>query len=193
MSENIKFQKVVVYGMVIKMCGDDIRRHIIRRMLYRCKRVDLFAKRKYNDSSRMLSGTSADSRTPLYDTVNLTFSFTLSVFFVIILYITECGLVRQCTYRSGTECLTRTKDNLCILMRITLIISEKLKSISGSLFPFESKECLKRNVKSIFYKLLSTYRTYTVRHIPSAASGKFPDFLRIKITVMTFLAVIMWT
>lgn len=179
--------------MVIEMCGNDIGRHIIRRMLYRCKRVDLFAKRKYNNSSRMLSGTSADSRTPLYDTVNLTFSFTLSMFLVIILYITECGLVRQCTYRSGTECLTRTKDNLCILMRITLIISREVQVNIRLFISLESKESLERNIKSIFYKLLSTYRTYTVRHIPSAASGKFSDFFRIKITVMTFLTVIVRT
>ena len=37
MSENIQFQKVVVDGMIIKMGGDNIGRHIICRMLDRGK------------------------------------------------------------------------------------------------------------------------------------------------------------
>ena len=81
--------------MVIEMCGNDIGRHIIRRMLYRRKGVDLFTKRKYDDTSWMLSGASPDSRTALYDTVNLTFSLSLSVFFVIILYIPQQDIFYQ--------------------------------------------------------------------------------------------------
>ena len=42
--------------MVVKMCGYDIRCHIICRMLYRRKGVDLLAQRQYNDTARMLSG-----------------------------------------------------------------------------------------------------------------------------------------
>ena len=37
------FRQVVVNGMVIKMRRNDIRCHIIRRMLYRCKGMDLFS------------------------------------------------------------------------------------------------------------------------------------------------------
>ena len=42
-SENIKLQQVVVDGVVIEMRRDRLRRHIIRRMLYRGKRIDHLA------------------------------------------------------------------------------------------------------------------------------------------------------
>ena len=65
MTENIKFQQVVVDGVIIKMRRDNICCHIICRMLYRCKRVDILTKWENDDSSRMLSGTSSNSGTTL--------------------------------------------------------------------------------------------------------------------------------
>ena len=56
MSENIQLQKIVIDRMIIKMGGDDIRRHIIRRMLHRRKRINVLTHRENNDSSRMLAG-----------------------------------------------------------------------------------------------------------------------------------------
>ena len=162
--------------MVIEMCGNDIGRHIIRRMLYRCKGVDFFSQRKYNNSSRMLSGASPDSRTALYDTVNLTFSLSLSVFFVIILYIPKRCLIRQCTNRSGTKRLTCAEDDFRIFVCITLIISREVQVNIRGLVPIEAEECLKRDVKTVFCKLFSTHRTDPVWHIPSASSGKLSDF-----------------
>ena len=162
--------------MVIEMCGNDIGRHIIRRMLYRRKGVDLFSQRKYDNSSRMLSGASTDSRTSLYDTVNLTFSLSLSVFFVIILYIPKRCLIRQCTNRSGTKRLTCAEDDFRIFVCITLIISREVQVDIRFFISLKSKECLKRDVETVFCKLFSTHRTDPVWHIPSASSGKLSDF-----------------
>ena len=39
-SQNIQLQQVVVNGMVIKMGGHNIRRHIVGRMLHRGKGMD---------------------------------------------------------------------------------------------------------------------------------------------------------
>ena len=37
MAQDVKFQQIVINGMVVKVGGDDVRRHIIGRMLYRSK------------------------------------------------------------------------------------------------------------------------------------------------------------
>ena len=37
MAQDVKLQQVVVNGMVVKVGGDDVCRHIIGRMLYRGK------------------------------------------------------------------------------------------------------------------------------------------------------------
>ena len=60
------------------MSGDNIGRHIICRMLDWSERVNVLSMRKYYDSSRMLSGTSADSGTASYDTIDLTVSLTVT-------------------------------------------------------------------------------------------------------------------
>ena len=65
MPQNVKFQKVVVNGMVIKMSRNNIRSHIICRVLYRCKLIDVMPVRQYHNSSRMLSRTPSDPRTSL--------------------------------------------------------------------------------------------------------------------------------
>ena len=43
-SENIQLQQVVVDGVVIKMGRDDVRGHIVGRMLHRRKGMDLLAR-----------------------------------------------------------------------------------------------------------------------------------------------------
>ena len=55
MSKYIKLQQVSVNRMVIKMCGDNVTVHIIRRVLDRSKFLNLLTYRKYDNASRMLS------------------------------------------------------------------------------------------------------------------------------------------
>ena len=173
------------------MCCNDIRCHIICRMLHRCKRINILAQRKYDNTSRMLTGTSADTGTSLHDPVNFTVSLSLTSLLVIVFHITECRLVRQRSYGSGTVSLPRSEDNFCVLMRITLIISREVQVNIRFFISFKPKERLKRNIESILYKRLSAHRTSLIRHIPSTASGICPNLFRFKVTVMAFLTVIM--
>ena len=116
----------MVDGMVIKMSRNRCSRHIVCRMLYRSKRINLLAHRKNNDTSRMLSGRSPDADTSLYNTVNLTVSLVNSALFIIIFDISKCSLVRKCTNRSGTERLSVTENNLTVSMGFTLILTGKV-------------------------------------------------------------------
>ena len=101
-------------------------RHIVCRMLYRGKSIDLLTHRKNNDTSRMLSGRSPDADTSLYNTVNLTISLVDSTLLIIVFDISKCGLVRKCTNRSGTERLSVTENNLTVSMGFTLILTGKV-------------------------------------------------------------------
>src|SRR5699024_8283889 len=125
--QNIQLQKVVVNRMIIKMGGHDIRRRIVGRMLHRGKGVDLFSQGQNNDSARMLSGTPADSWTPLNDPVDLAVSFSLSPLFIIILYISECGFICQGSNGPGSIGLSGSEDDLRVFMCVTLVISREVQ------------------------------------------------------------------
>ena len=123
MSENIQLQKVSVDGMVIKMRCDDVTEFIVGRMLHRRKFLNLLPFRKYNDTSRMLAGRSSDAGTPLYDSVDLTVTFMLPVFLVIIFHITERRFLRQRANRSCLKGLPFSENNLRIFVCICLVLS----------------------------------------------------------------------
>ena len=193
MSEDIQFQQVVIDRMVVEMGRRDIRRHIVRRMLYRRKFIDIVTMRKHDDTSRMLSGTSPYSGASLADPFDLAAAFPKSPLFIIIFDIAVCGLIRQRSDRSRFERMSLAEQNFRIFMSFRLIISGKVQVDIRLFVPFESKERLERNIKSGFHKRFAADRTFFIRHIESAAARIRFDFLGFKITVMAVRAVIMRT
>ena len=105
------------------MRRDRLRRHIVRRMLNRCERIDHLAEWKNNDTARMLSRCPSDADTTLNDPVDLTVSLPLSVLLKIILHITVRRLVRQRTDRPRAERLAFTENNLRVVMRTALVLT----------------------------------------------------------------------
>ena len=163
MPQNVQLQQVVVNGVIVKMGGDDVRGHIVGRMLHRCKLIDAVSVRKYYDSSRMLSGTSPDSGTSFCNSFNLTTTLSLTTFFIIVFHKSICCLICQRTDRSGFECMTLTKENLCIFMSLRLVISGEVQVDIRLFVSLKSKESLKWNVKSGFFQRLAAVRADGVR------------------------------
>ncbi len=157
------------------------------------KGVNLLSQRQDDDSAWMLTRTSSDSRTAKHNPVNLTFSFSLSPLGKIILHIAKGRLIRQRSDGSRPISLPCPKDDLCILMGKTLVISGEIQVNIRLFISLEPKEGLKRNVKSILHKRLAAHRTRLVRHIPSAPPCICPHLLRLKITVMAMFTIIMGT
>ena len=170
---------------------DCICSHIVCRVLYRSKRVNLLSYRKHNDTARMLSSGTSYPNAAFYDTVYLAGTLVFSTFFIIIFYITKCCLISQCTNCTGAEGLTISKNNFCILMRLTLVLTGEVKVNIRLLVSFESKKCFKRNIESVFYQLLTTHRAVLIRHVTSCHSCKGFYFIRIEIRIMALLTVIM--
>ena len=112
----------MVNGMLLKMCRDRIRRHIICRMLDRCKRIDLITNRQYNDTTWMLSGRPTHADAAGENTFDLTTALMYATLFKIFFHLSISSLIRQCTDRTCTERLPCTEDNLRIFMCLTLII-----------------------------------------------------------------------
>ena len=123
MSENIKLQQVVVDGVVIEMGRDRLRGHIVRRMLYRGKRIDHLAERQNNDTSRMLSRCPPYADTSLNDPVDLTISLSLSMLLKIIFHISVGRLICQSTDGTRTERLSFTEDNLRVIVGAALVFT----------------------------------------------------------------------
>ena len=163
--------------MVVKVGGHDIRMHIISRVLYRSKRVDILSQRQNDDSTRVLAGAPADTGTSLYDPVDLAGTLSLSPLLKIIFHKSKGRLIRQSTNGAGPICLTVTEDNLCILVRIALVVSGKVQVNIRLLVSLKPKECLKGDIKPVFYKFFSAHRAILVRHIHAAASGVFSHFI----------------
>ena len=185
MPEYIKLQQVSVNRMIIKMCCDNITVHIIGRMLNRSKLLNLFSHRKYDNSSRMLSGSPSHTGAALDNTVNLTVTLMYSTFLIIIFHIAKGCFLSKCTNGACLEGLALSKNNLCISVGIRLIFSGKVKVNIRFLISLKSQECLERNIKSLFLHFGSTFRAYLIRHITTCHSGILSDLRRIKITVFT--------
>lgn len=76
----------------------------------------------------------------------------MSALLIIILHISKCRLICQCTNGSGFERMPFSEDDLCIPVRFCLVVSGKVQVDIRLLVSFKSKEGLKWNVKSGFYQ-----------------------------------------
>ena len=189
-SEDIQFQQVMINGVVIKMRRDDPALHIVSRMLYRSKFIDVMTVRKHHNTAGMLPGTAPDPGAAYRDPLNLTAALPLLTFLIIILYKSISRLVSQRADRSRLKSVSFTEQDFCVFMGLCLIISGKVQVDVRLLVSLETEECLKRNIKAGFNKRLAAHRAVLIRHVKSAASGKCPYLVRLKVTVMALFAVI---
>ena len=192
-SENIQLQKVVIDGVIVKMGRDDAALHIVRRMLNRRKFINIMAVGEHNDAARMLSGTAPDPGTSFRDPLDLAAALALFPLLVIVLYKTVSRLVGQRTDGPGLECMPFPEKHFRIFMGLGLIVPGEVQVDIRLLVSLESEECLEGDVKSGFHQRLAAYRAGLVRHIITAASRIGSHFIRIKIAVMAFTAVVMRT
>jgi hypothetical protein len=177
--------------MVIKVRRYRAGCHIICWMLHWREGVNVLTDRKYDDSARMLTGGSLNTGTASNKSIDLALTLMLIMLLVIILYITKCSFLGKGTNCTGSKGLTSTEDNLRVGMRLTLIFTREVQVDIRLLITVETKECLEWNIVTILCQLFAADRTDLIGHITACASGKFLDILRIKITVVTFLTVIM--
>ena len=161
-------------------------------MLHRCKGINISPKRKYNDSTRMLSGRTADSDAALHDPVDLTIPLMRHH----VLH-NNSSHIRMPFYLPSVqsfrhESLTGTENNLRVCM---VLYSDNRRRNSGRYpalcFAVKSKECFKWNIETFLHQLFAAVRTLLRRHIASGTSGIFFYLLRIKIYIMTVATVIM--
>ena len=188
MTENIKFQKVMVNTVVIEMCCNDIGCHIICRMLYRGKRMYLFSVWQYNNSAGMLSCWTFNAYASVYNSVDFTTSFTFALFFVIFFYITIYRFICKCSYGSCLICLSFSENYFNIGMCFRLILSWEVQVNIRLFIAVKTEKGLKWNIKSFFFKLCTAFRAYLIRHITASTARKFSYLIGIKINIITFRA-----
>ena len=191
MSENIEFQQVMIDRMVIEMGRHDIGFHIVGRMLYRSKRVNILSHRQHDDAARMLPRASSDARTPHDKAIDLTGPFPHPMIFIIIFHIAKSRLIRQRTDRTRAVSLPVTENNFRIFMRLTLVFAGKIQIDIRLFIAFETEKRFKGNVKSFLLQRRSADRAILIRHITAGAAAESNDFLGIKIIIMTFRTQIM--
>ena len=183
-SQNIQFQQVVVDGVIVKMGGDGVRGHIIRRMLHRGKGVNVLSHRQNNDTAGVLTGTSPDSGTPCDNPVDFAGSLVDAPLLKIIFHIPKGSLVRQGCNGSRTEGLSVAENNLRVLMGFTLVLTGEVQVNIRLLISLKSQEGFKRNIKALLGQRMSAHRAVLIRHITSGTATVFFYLRRVKVIVV---------
>ena len=181
----------MIDGMIVKMRGHDICGHIIRRMLYRGKGIDILSQRQYNNAARVLSRAAPDAGAAHNDPVDLTVPFPCTPLFIIPLHISICRLVRQ---RADGACpigLACPEDYLRVLMGFALILSGEIQIDIRLLISLKAQECLKGNVETVLFQRFPAYRTQFIRHIAARPARILFHLVRSKIIVITVRTVVM--
>ena len=126
MTENIELQQVMVDGMILKMCRDDISIHIICGMLDGGEIINLMLMRHHDDTARMLSGRSLYTGTAFRQPLHLTAALVNSALLKIFHHIAVGGLLRQRADGPGPEGGAFSKDDLHIFVGLGLVLPGKV-------------------------------------------------------------------
>ena len=172
------------------MCGDNIAVHIIRRVLYRRKFLNIPANGKDDDAARMLSCRPAHPGASLDDPVDLTVPLSLSSFLIIVLHIAKGSLFCQGADGPRFKGLSGAENNLYIPVGFSLVISGKVQVDIRLFVPLKSQEGFKRNIKSFLFQRFPAHRTLLIRHIAASPSRIGTDLLRFKICIMALRAIV---
>ena len=183
----------MVDGVIIKMSSDDIRRHIVCRMLNRREGIDVLPHRQHYNTARMLAGTSSDTCAPLHDPVDLAVPLMDLMFIIIFLYIAKRSLIRHGSDGPRPVGLSVAKDHLRVFMGFTLVFPRKIQIDIRFLVPHKTEECLKGNVKAVLHQHLPAPRAFFIRHITARAAHEGLHFLGVKIIVKTVRAPVVGT
>ena len=189
MSEDIQLQEVVVDLMVIKVCRDCVL--ILRRMLNRCKCVNLLSIGQNDDAARMLPGRFPDADTAIRQALDLRRPFFLPMILKVPEHITIRILVRHTRHRSGPERLSCAENDLRIMVCLRLILSGEVQVDIRLLVSLKAKEGLKRDVKSKLLKLCPALRAVFIRHVAAGHTVVLSDLRRIKVHIVAFWTEVM--
>ena len=112
--------------MIVKVGRYGGSRHIVGRVLHRSKGINLLSQRKHDNASGMLACGTAHAYAALDDPVDLTVALSGSPFLIIFFYIAKGRLICQSTDGTCPEGLTFSKNNLCVIMSLTLVLTGKV-------------------------------------------------------------------
>lgn len=147
---------------------DNIRVHIVCRMLNRTKLKDLMVVRTDYDAARMLTRRPLYARTVLRKSVFLVFIYRNVSLFKIFRDIAVSGLFRYRAYGPRLENVFITENNADVFMRLRLVFACEIKVDIGLFVPFEAEEGCERNRVAVPLHRRSAVRTVHRRHIDAA-------------------------
>ena len=171
--QNIQLQQVLIDRMIIKMCRDNVRFHVVGRMLYRTELIDLMTVRHDDDTPRMLSRSLFDPCTAVRQTIHLSLVDADLPLFKISRHITIGDPVLDRTDGSCFIYIFLAENLFDILLRRTLIFPGKIQVDIRLLVGFKSQERLKRDRKPFLTIRCAAFRADLVRHIHAAVVKLF--------------------
>ncbi len=190
MPKDVQLQQVVVNGMVVKMRGDNIGRHIVGRMLDGRKGMDFLANRQHDNAARMLAGRPPYAHAALDDAPNLAVALAHAPFLIVILDIAKGRLIGQCANRPRAVGLPIAKNHLAVSMRLALVLAGEIQVNIRLLIAFKAEEGLKGDVKPFLAQGFPALGAFSVGHVAACPPRIGLDLRRIKVAVMAAGAVI---
>ena len=176
--------------MIVKVRRDDIRLHVVGRMLHRRERVDVLAEGQHHNAAGMLARAPADTGDALRQPLHLALAPVPSPLLEIILHITESGLVRQGGDGARPEGLARAEDDLRVLMGLGLVLAGEVQVDVRLLVPFEAQEGLERDVEAVLVEHLPADRTLLVRHVHPRLARVGLHVILLEVHIMALTTVI---
>ena len=165
LSQDIQLQKVMIDAVIIKMCGDRTF-HVVGRVLYGSKGVDLLSVRQNDDASGMLARSpfhigTAQSKARLFRFPHAEHVVILIITF----HVSECRLVLHSADGTCLESVSFAEQHARISVCLRLIIAREIQIDIRLLVPLEAKERFKRDTEAVFDQRFSADRAYRVRHV----------------------------
>ena len=167
-AQDIQLQQVLVDFVIVEVGGDDVRVHVVGRVLYRTKLVNLVVIGHDDDAARMLAGGSLHPGAVLGQPVRFEFIDRPLPFFEKFHYVAVGGLVCHRTYGTSLEYILFAEDGAYILVGYRLVFPGEVQVDIGFLVPVETQEGCERNGEAVTDQRCAAVRAVLFRHVDTA-------------------------
>ena len=191
MTQNIQFQQVVLYGMIIKMGGYHAAFRLVGRVLDRREGINIFSLRQHHNAPGMLARGLSGSLQAHGNALDLAAALRHVPLFKIFISIGLGGLLRYAQHSSRFKGITLAEEHLRIFMGLVLELSGEVQIDIRFLVPLKAQEGFKGNVKAIGNHGRSAMRAVHRRHIRPGPPGVFPGFFVVENAVFALRAAVM--
>ena len=175
MSQFVQLQDGIMERVEIEVGGQNIRFHIICRMLYRREVIHIVITGHNHHAAGMLTSGTLDSSAANRKAVDFSRAVYQSPFFQILLYIAIGSLIGYRGNGAGLKHVVPAEQLFCITMGRGLVFPGEVQVDIRCLVSVKSQEGFKRDVMAVPVHLCTAFRTVLRRQVEAGANAAVCD------------------